>query len=43
MYAAMDENLNPNNQLEDEPDLSKVKEDDNDAPSRIIFLLDHLF
>jgi len=35
MYAEMDENLNPNNQLEDEPDLFKVKEDENDAPMKL--------
>jgi len=34
LYAEMDENLNPN-QLEDEPDLFKVKEDDNDAPMKL--------
>lgn len=39
MYAEMDENLNPNNPLEDEPDLFKVKEDDNEPASRDLFCL----
>lgn len=35
MYAEMDENLNPNNPLEDEPDLFKVKEDGNEPAMKL--------
>ncbi len=40
----MDENLNPNNPLEDEPDMFKVKEDDDNEPaSKEIFFKRRVF